>query len=77
MKTMMTKCPTCQGAGVIETDASIGQRLRNRRVARKVSLRQLAYQMQISPPYLSDLELGRRGWSTGLQRRYEDALSNK
>jgi predicted transcriptional regulator len=73
MKTMID-CPHCGGKGKIESDGSVGLRWRKRRLSSGLSLRRLAYYMQISPAYLSDLELGRRGWNTGLERRYERAL---
>jgi predicted transcriptional regulator len=74
MKPVIVDCPYCGGTGKVETDTSIGMRWRQRRVEAGVSLRQAAYVMQISPAYLSDLELGRRGWNTGIERRYEQAL---
>lgn len=43
----------------IKTGASVRQ-LRKRK---KVSLRNLAIQMGVSAPFLSDLELGRRSWT--------------
>ena len=39
---------------------SLGDRIREAREARKISLRQLAREAKISAPYLFDLEYGRR-----------------
>lgn len=38
----------------------LGTRIRELRLARDISLRQLAARVEISPPFLSDIELGRR-----------------
>lgn len=55
------KLPTVQTQ---ETDnAEAGRRIRALREAHGISLRRLAAAMKITPPYLSDMELGRRGWS--------------
>ena len=39
---------------------SLGERIKELRLAAEVSLRQLAAQAGITPPFLSDIELGRR-----------------
>lgn len=41
------------------------------------SLRETAALMEISPAYLSDLELGRRWWNADLIARYKAALGAK
>lgn len=43
-----------------------GAMIREARMKNKISLRALAAEMKISFPYLSDLELARRGWSENL-----------
>lgn len=49
---------------VVKTDnAAAGEAIRSMRKAKKISLRRLAKALGITPPYLSDMELGRRGWS--------------
>jgi len=40
-----------------------GKRVRAERERAEMSLRKLAHFMGISPPFLSDLELGRRNWT--------------
>jgi len=52
----------------------IGQCMRLEREKRKVSLRALSRQMWVSAPYVSDLELGRRLWSTATISNYSQAL---
>ena len=46
--------------------ARAGAMIREARTKHGISLRALADEMQISFPYLSDLELARRGWSEKL-----------
>lgn len=48
--------------------------MRKLRQAAGLSLREVARQMGRSAAYISDLELGRRGWSGTLIRAYEKAL---
>jgi transcriptional regulator with XRE-family HTH domain len=48
--------------------------LRDLRVSRKVTLRELAKRLHRSAPYISDLELGRRGWSGPRVRMYIEAM---
>lgn len=51
------------GKLVISIDSTVvGFKIRNRRKATGLSLRSMAKAMGISPPHLSDLELGRRNW---------------
>lgn len=51
-----------------------GLEMRQMREKKRVSLRDMAKRLDISAPYLSDLELGRRGWNTDLMERYKNAL---
>lgn len=44
--------------------------MRELRKASGFTLRTLATRMGFSAPYISDLELGRRGWSSKLQEGY-------
>ena len=43
-----------------------GDMVRKFRLSRKVSLRAVAIEIEMSAPYLSDLERGRRNWSPEL-----------
>ena len=55
------KLPTVQ---VQETNhAEAGKQIRALREKKGITLRRLAHALKISAPFLSDLELGRRGWS--------------
>lgn len=60
MKTVA--CPKCEGTGKIIDHAALGLELRQMRLKAGVSLRHMAFRLQITPPYLSDLELGKRSW---------------
>lgn len=54
----------CCLAPVMHPDqAQIGKMMRGSREGQNVSLREVARRMKLSAPYLSDLELGRRGWT--------------
>lgn len=62
-------CSHCLGTGQEPDQAAIGADLRARRIAAGISLRTMAAKLLITPPYLSDLELGRRRWMP----KYADA----
>jgi transcriptional regulator with XRE-family HTH domain len=49
-----------------------GQMVRDARENAKISLRKLAGAMKITPPYLSDMELGRRGFN---EERFTKAMT--
>jgi predicted transcriptional regulator len=51
-----------------------GMSAREHRLRAKKSLREVADAMEISPPYLSDLELGRRNWSETLAAQFLEAI---
>ena len=70
-------CPRCDGTGYVPDPAHHGKEARIRRRAAGVSLRELAGRMGFSAAYVSDLELGRRGWSENLMKRYIKALAEK
>lgn len=53
---------------------ALGYMLRKRRIAQSVSLRAHAAKLKLSAPYVSDLELGRRGWSLARVEAYLGAL---
>ena len=53
----------------------IGAEMREARKKVGISGRQMAARMKVSPPYVSDLELGRRCWTPEKIRWYRDALS--
>lgn len=67
-------CPRCEGTGTIPDPAYHGKEARKRRKAANVSLREVARRMNRSVAYLSDLELGRRGWNENLMKSYLKAI---
>jgi predicted transcriptional regulator len=67
-------CEWCNGTGQRENAAYRGQEMRKLREASGMSLRRVAELMEFSAAYISDLELGRRDWSTKLITAYEKAL---
>lgn len=75
MRSMKTEpCRHCNGTGREMDQRAMGADLRKKREAKKRSLRSVADDMGISYPYLSDLELGRRMWSTELISKFERAI---
>jgi len=55
-------------------DKTLGQRIRELREALDLSLRDLAAKVDITPPFLSDIELGRRNPSPEKLRAIAKAL---
>jgi transcriptional regulator with XRE-family HTH domain len=55
------KLPTIKVQEINHAEA--GKQIRTLRVKNNISLRRLAVALKISAPFLSDMELGRRGWS--------------
>lgn len=57
-------CPTCAGTGRVRDDRAFGAWVRSVREVRGDSLRVLAAEAGCSSSYLSDLEYGRRSWTS-------------
>lgn len=68
------QCPRCSGSGFIPDPRHQGSRARALRREAALSLREIARRMDLSAGYISDLELGRRGWNDELMKRYIKAL---
>lgn len=60
---------------IVPDHAATGQAMRARRKKAGLSLRETAERMDLSAPYLCDLELGRRAWSEALAARFVAALA--
>lgn len=54
-----------------------GDKVRCHRMSKDFSLREIAILMGISASFLSDLELGHRGWTENLVDKFNDAMSEK
>lgn len=67
-------CRHCEGTGRVIDPRLVGARLKARRIATEMSLREMAKNLGISAAYLSDMELGRRGWSTKWIKEFERNL---
>lgn len=74
MKDPVKPCPKCGGTGKIQDDVLVGKALRKERTEAGLNLREIARRMELSAPYVSDLELGRRIWRGELITRYRKAL---
>lgn len=61
---------------VIVDNIATGALARTCRKERKLSLRTVAKRLKLTPAYVSDLELGRRGWREELIEQFRDALWN-
>ena len=68
------KCDKCNGTGRVVPDRLVGSMMRKYRKRNGISLRELAYRMGISHPYLSQLESGKRHWTTALVKLYQSKL---
>jgi transcriptional regulator with XRE-family HTH domain len=68
-------CPTCAGVGTLTRVSGTG--IRAIREASGWSLRQVAKELRISPAYLSDMELGKRGMSEETAQRIIHICENE
>ena len=66
-KVRRTKCPWCDHPVYVVN----GAWLRARRKQYRISLRAFARQVDLSAPYIGDIELNRRGCSHEIQMAYE------
>lgn len=72
MKTI--PCKHCNGTGKVPDQRALGEEMRKRRESLGYSLREAAFRMSISAPYLSDLELGRRNWNEAIRKAFLKAV---
>jgi transcriptional regulator with XRE-family HTH domain len=70
-------CPRCGGSGTVLDDKKMGAFMRSIRIKSGLSGRELARRMGVSAAYLSDLELGRRGWNEERRAKYRKATEAK
>lgn len=75
MPNVTRQCRYCKGTGRELDPIEIGAVMRDWRKKAKKTLREVAKAMGYSPPYISDLELGRRAWTDELVGKYNDALT--
>lgn len=68
--------PVTRRVQVDEIDhAETGGLFRAKREVHSISLREIARSMRLSPPYISDLERGRRNWTAQLVDAYNICLN--
>lgn len=72
---MANVCEHCSGTGFVDDPRELGMQMRKRREEREHTLREIAGKMNISPTYLSDLELGRRHWKKKIKDKYLAAIA--
>jgi transcriptional regulator with XRE-family HTH domain len=68
-----TACEKCDGTGLQLDHVAAGTTLRKLRKSKHLSVREVARRMDLSAPYVSDLELGRRHWSEDLIENFQKA----
>ncbi len=74
---MSTKtCPRCGGSGQVDDPAEQGKKMRELRLAKKLSLKEVARRMNLTAAYISDMELGRRNWRAELVEKYNRAIGD-
>ena len=71
----LMSCPKCAGTGSVIDPRMQGQQMRELRVKKGIAVREVARRMNLSAPYISDIELGRRAFNTDLIQRYKQALN--
>lgn len=62
-------CPRCHGSGKV--DIVNPHLMREARLAAGISLRTVAKRLKVTPPYISDVELGRRNVTAKILKFYE------
>ena len=67
-------CKSCNGTGREIDQAALGESYRKMREKTGMSLRDMAKALGFTPPYVSDVERGRRAWSAKLEAAYRAAL---
>lgn len=65
-------CACCQGTGKEVDQRELGKEMMNLRNKKGISLRDMGRMVNLSAPYLSDLERGNRNWNTGLIIKYKE-----
>lgn len=69
------QCERCNGTGKDINHVEIGQRLKARRLKKGLALREIARRTGFTPPYVHDLEYGRRLWNERLIEAYMKAVN--
>jgi predicted transcriptional regulator len=73
----MDRCKHCGGTGKEPDHRKIGATMRAIRETFHRSLKSVAQDLCISPSYLSDLELGKRGWNEKLKQRFKQIVTGE
>ncbi len=70
----MPICQLCNGTGNEVDQRVVGIQMAEKRRQMGIHARAVALHLYRSPSYISDLERGRRTWTTDLQTKYLKAL---
>lgn len=75
MKTKRCRC--CDGTGKQLDQKDVGSKMRRMRFNARISLRSMSRLMGFSASYLSDLELGKRNWTSERMEQYRSVISQQ
>jgi len=68
-------CRCCGGSGKELNDKIVGAQMRELRMQRGIAQAEVARRIGYRPPYICDLEAGKRRWSNSLIERYLEAIN--
>ena len=68
-------CPKCDGTGSVLNPQLVGAQMRSEREATGTTVTAVAAAMNFTKAYVSELELGRRGWTQEQVEAYRAALA--
>lgn len=71
----MQPCRRCNGTGKEIDWREVGAKWRKKRQARRIGVREMARRVGCSAAHVSDMELGRRGWTGAVAERVIDILN--
>jgi transcriptional regulator with XRE-family HTH domain len=67
------RCECCAGTGKKLNHYDVGRKMRELRMSKGLTLKEVVAAIGYTASYLSDLEHGRRSWNTGLIEKYKAA----
>lgn len=77
MKIKTMPCQNCNGTGRIVDPRSFGASLRASRERVGLTLREMARRLSLSPPFVSDVEQGRRSFSEQNLEKYQTVIDKE
>jgi predicted transcriptional regulator len=68
------KCKCCGGSGKQISHRALGLEMREKRIKKGITLREMAELIGVSAPYVSDLERGNRSWPKHILKSFQQNL---